>query len=101
MPRIGGRVIFNPVVLPFVLDFKESVGLPLAPPPSLGLRVGFRPPDGGFVKPGFGAAGLGGAAGGGEGVLGAQALRPLVLVPVVLAYLEGRVVQLLPQWARE
>ena len=64
MPRIGGRVIFKPVVLD--LGLRESVGLPFFPAPSLGFRVGFKP-EGGRVIPSVGAEGTGGAAVGGDG----------------------------------
>lgn len=64
MPRIGGRVIFRPVVLDFGL--RERVGLPFFPAPSFGFRVGFKP-EGGRVSPPVGAEGAVGTTGGGDG----------------------------------
>ena len=45
---MGGRVIFKPEV--FDLGFRESVGFPFFPLPSVGFRVGLSP-EGGRVKP--------------------------------------------------
>ena len=71
-PPMGGRVIFKPEV--FVLGFRESIGFPFFPLPSVGFRVVLSP-EGGRVKPlpdDKGLALIGGGEGGDGGKDGAS-----------------------------